>query len=122
MSPENQARQDHCWYVGRVCLDLPFEIHQSQDQIKRHAKEAKKHTYTLLLIPRVSTLVSRILEEEGVLGEVTLSAFNLQFIPLAEDVISLEYDHAFRELWVVRRDILSIYRRSLTAGRMETKP
>ncbi|KAJ2918406.1 hypothetical protein MD484_g2056, partial [Candolleomyces efflorescens] len=39
------------------------------DQIKRHAKEAKKHTYTLLLIPRVSTLVSRILEEEGVLGE-----------------------------------------------------
>ncbi|KAJ2925516.1 hypothetical protein H1R20_g11576, partial [Candolleomyces eurysporus] len=70
------------------------------DQIKRHAKEAKKHTYTLLLIPRVSTLVSRILEEEGVLGEVTLSAFNLQFIPLAEDVISLEYDHAFKELWV----------------------
>jgi hypothetical protein len=69
----------------------------------------------------VSTLVSRILEEEGVLGEVTLSAFNLQFIPLAEDVVSLEYDHAFRELWVVRRDNLSIYRLGLTVGRMETK-
>lgn len=77
-------------------------VHNLQDQIKRHAKEAKKHTYTLLLIPRVSTLVSRILEEEGVLGEVTLAAFNLQFIPLAEDVISLEYEHAFKELWVVR--------------------
>ncbi|KAF5332764.1 hypothetical protein D9611_005090 [Ephemerocybe angulata] len=70
------------------------------DQIKRHAQEARKHTYTLLLTPRVSTLVTRILEEEGVLGEVTLSALNLQFIPLAEDVISLEYDHAFKELSV----------------------
>lgn len=70
------------------------------DQIKRHAKEARKHTYTLLLTPRVSTLVTRILEEEGVLGEVTLAALNLQFIPLADDVISLEYDHAFKELWV----------------------
>ncbi|KAF6754272.1 ATP binding protein [Ephemerocybe angulata] len=71
------------------------------DQIKRHAQEARKHTYTLLLTPRVSTLVTRILEEEGVLGEVTLSALNLQFIPLAEDVISLEYDHAFKELSVI---------------------
>ncbi|KAH6916679.1 ATP binding protein [Coprinopsis sp. MPI-PUGE-AT-0042] len=70
------------------------------DQIKQHAQESKKHTYTLLLVPRVSTLVSRILEEEGVLGEVTLSAFNLQFIPLADDVISLEHDNAFKELWV----------------------
>jgi vacuolar protein sorting-associated protein 33A len=52
-------------------------------------------------VPRVSTLVSRILEEEGVLGEVTLSSFNLQFIPLADDVISLEHDNAFKELWVV---------------------
>ncbi|EAU92607.2 ATP binding protein [Coprinopsis cinerea okayama7 len=70
------------------------------DQIKRHVKESRKHTYTLLLVPRVSTLVSRILEEEGVLGEVTISAFNLQFIPLADDVISLEHDNAFKELWV----------------------
>ena len=57
--------------------------------------------YTLILTPRVSTLVTRILEEEGVLGEVTLTALNLQFISLAEDVISLENDSAFRELWVV---------------------
>jgi len=70
------------------------------DQIKRHAKESRKHTYTLLLVSRVSTLVSRILEEEGVLGEVTIAPFNLQFIPLADDVISLEHDNAFKELWV----------------------
>ncbi|EKM84019.1 hypothetical protein AGABI1DRAFT_117473 [Agaricus bisporus var. burnettii JB137-S8] len=70
------------------------------DQIKRHARESQKHNYTVLLVPRLSTLVSRILEEEGVLGEVTLSTYNLQFIPVADDVISLEREDAFRELWV----------------------
>ena len=74
----------------------------SKDQIKRHSREGQKHNYTLFLVPRTSTLVSRILEEEGVLGDITISAYNLQFIPLAEDVVSLEHDSAFREIWVVR--------------------
>lgn len=72
-----------------------------QDQIKRHARESQKHNYTLFLVPRTSTLVTRILEEEGVLGEVTISSYNLQFIPIAEDVISLEHDNAFKEIWGV---------------------
>ncbi|KJA28481.1 hypothetical protein HYPSUDRAFT_62119 [Hypholoma sublateritium FD-334 SS-4] len=70
------------------------------DHIKRHAKESRKHNYTILLVPRISTLVSRILEEEGVLGDVTIASYNLQFIPIAEDVISLEHENALRELWV----------------------
>ncbi|KAJ7757485.1 Sec1-like protein [Mycena metata] len=70
------------------------------DQIKRHGKEAQKYTYTLLLVPRISTLVSRILEEEGVLGDVRISSYNLQFIPIADDVISLENENAFKEIWV----------------------
>ena len=75
--------------------------HLSQDQIKRHARENQKHTYTIFLVPRTSTLVTRILEEEGVLGDVTVSSYNLQFIPIADDVISLENDTAFKEIWVV---------------------
>jgi vacuolar protein sorting-associated protein 33A len=71
------------------------------DHIKRHAKDDLKHIYTVLLVPRVSTLVKRILEEEGVLGDVTLAPYNLQFIPVAEDVISLEYGNAFKEIWSV---------------------
>ncbi|TFY82858.1 hypothetical protein EWM64_g1160 [Hericium alpestre] len=70
------------------------------DQIKRHARESKTHTYTLLLVPRTSTLISRVLEEEGVLGDITISTYNLQFIPIADDVISLEHENAFKEIWV----------------------
>ncbi|OCH95674.1 ATP binding protein [Obba rivulosa] len=70
------------------------------DHIKRHARESQKHTYTLLLVPRMSTLIRQILEDEGVLGDITIKSYNLQFIPLADDVISLENDTAFKELWV----------------------
>ena len=84
-------------HLDRHSLLIVSEV----DQVKRHAKESQKHAYTLILIPRVSTLVTRILEEEGVLGEVNISSYNLQFIPLAEDVVSLENDNAFKEIWVV---------------------
>ena len=73
------------------------------DQIKRHAQEGQKHVYTLLLVPRTSALVTRVLEEEGVLGDVNVSSFNMQFIPIAEDVISLEQENAFKEIWVVSK-------------------
>lgn len=86
----------------------------AQDHIKRHAKESRKHNYTILLVPRVSTLVSRILEEEGVLGDVTIASYNLQFIPIAEDVISLEHENALRELWVVSEDMYHFW----LAGRL----
>ncbi|KAH9004143.1 Sec1-like protein [Lactarius hatsudake] len=78
------------------------------DQIKRHGAESQKHTYTLLLVPRTSTLITRVLEEEGVLGDVTVSSYNLQFIPIADDVISLENNEAFKEIWV-DGDETSIY-------------
>ena len=45
--------------------------------------------------------MTSILEEKGVLGDVTINPYKLQFIPIAEDVISLEADSAFKEIWVV---------------------
>ncbi|KZT08568.1 Sec1-like protein [Laetiporus sulphureus 93-53] len=86
--------------VVYLCRPLVKWVKIIADQVKRLSRESAKHTYTLLLVPRISTLVSRILEEEGVLGDITISSYNLQFIPVAEDVISLEHDNAFKELWV----------------------
>jgi hypothetical protein len=79
------------------------------DQIKRHSAESQKHTYTLLLVPRTSTLITRVLEEEGVLGDVTISSYNLQFIPIADDVVSLENSEAFKEIWVVSSTVLLLH-------------
>ncbi|KAJ3766819.1 Sec1-like protein [Lentinula raphanica] len=70
------------------------------DHIKRHAKESLKYNYTLLLVPRLSSLVSRLLEEEGVLGDITITAYGMQFLPIADDVLSLEYESVFKDIWV----------------------
>jgi hypothetical protein len=96
----NNKRQSNCWYVNAF-LDRGTTRNIVEDHIKQHAKESRKFIYTILLVPRVSTLISQILEEEGVLGDVTVSSYNLQFIPLASDVISLENDKALKEIWVV---------------------
>jgi vacuolar protein sorting-associated protein 33A len=79
------------------------------EQIKRNNAESQKHTYTLLLVPRTSTLITRVLEEEGVLGDVTISSYNLQFIPIADDVVSLENREAFKEIWVVGSTFLLLH-------------
>lgn len=81
-------------------LNFPV-VYGHADQVKAHIRESQKNRYTLLLVPRISTLVSRILEEEGVLGDITISSYNLQFIPIADNFISLENDDTFKELWVV---------------------
>ena len=71
------------------------------EQVKSLVREGQSHTYSVFLVPRESTLVKRIFEEEGVLGEISISCFNMQFIPLADDIVSLENEHTFREIWAV---------------------
>jgi len=102
--------------AGRLTVLLSFAtIELRAEQIKKHSTEGQKHVYNLILTPRSSTLASRILEEEGVLGEVTISSYNLQFIPLEEDVLSLEHDNAFKEIWMVRTfSCMSWLKHSLT--------
>lgn len=42
-----------------------------------------------------------MLEEEGVLGDVVIKEYNLAFIPLESDVLSLEMENAAREIFLV---------------------
>ncbi|KAG8936355.1 hypothetical protein FRC02_002948 [Tulasnella sp. 418] len=78
------------------------------NQIKGLASSTSPHTYTLVLVPRRTTLCDRVLEEEGVFGEVTISSYKLEFIPLEDDLVSLEYENTFREIFM-EGDETSIY-------------
>jgi hypothetical protein len=102
---------------------LYADLYASRDQIKWHTQTSQKHTYTLFLVPHTSTLATRILEEEGVLGEITVSSYNLQFIPLEEDVVSLKYDTAFKEIWVVSslKSALGVWVECMMVSRMAMK-
>ncbi|KAH8817722.1 ATP binding protein [Flagelloscypha sp. PMI_526] len=86
--------------VVYLCQATIRNANIAADQIKRQLKDPEQHIYTLLLVPRLSTVVSKILEDEGILGEVRIEGYDLQFIPLADDVLSLERSSAFKELYV----------------------
>lgn len=43
----------------------------------------------------------QLLEEAGVLGEVSVSEWPLYFVPLADDVLSLELEDAVQDLYLV---------------------
>lgn len=43
----------------------------------------------------------RIFEDAGVLGDIEIGELPLHFIPLAEDVLSLELEDSFRDLFLV---------------------
>ena len=52
---------------------------------------------------------NQILEDSGVLGEVNIAEYPLYFVPLAEDLVSLELDNAVKDLYLVctyRMDIM----------------
>jgi hypothetical protein len=44
----------------------------------------------------------KILEDQGVLGDVSTAEFPLYFVPLEKDVLSLELEESFTELYLVR--------------------
>ena len=49
-----------------------------------------------------------ILEESGVLGEATIFEFSLHFVPLEQDVLSLELEESFSDLYL-RKDPTCIF-------------
>ncbi|KAF3200239.1 hypothetical protein TWF106_003410 [Orbilia oligospora] len=55
---------------------------------------------SLFFVPRRTPLCDRILEDEGVFGDVTINEYPLYFIPLEPDILSLELDDAFEDLYL----------------------
>eukprot|EP00842_Homolaphlyctis_polyrhiza_P002472 jgi/Hompol1/3225/HPOL_006412-RA len=60
-----------------------------------------KIDFTIYFVPRRTFVCDRILEEEGVFGDITLGEYHLDIVPLEEDLLSLELD-AFRPLFLDR--------------------
>ena len=47
-------------------------------------------------------IANQLLEDAGVLGEANVAELPMQFIPLGDDVLSLELEEAFSDLYLVR--------------------
>ena len=54
-----------------------------------------------MFVPRRTLVCEKILEDEGVLGDLTIGEFPLHFISLEPDLLSLGLEDAFEELYLV---------------------
>ena len=71
------------------------------DQIKRLQRESQTgHEFHIFWVPRRTLLSDTLLEEAGVLGDVRVAELPLSFFPLEKDVLSLELDDSFRDLYL----------------------
>ncbi|TAQ89692.1 hypothetical protein B7494_g1960 [Chlorociboria aeruginascens] len=74
------------------------------DHIRRMQRESQTgHEFSVFWVPRRTLVSEKILEEAGVLGDTNIAEFPLYFIPLENDLLSLELDESFGDLYL-RKD------------------
>lgn len=61
------------------------------------------HDFSIIWVPRRTLVSDRILEENGVLGDANIMQCPLYFVALTPDVISLELEEAFSDVYLVSR-------------------
>ncbi|KAG6295428.1 hypothetical protein E4U09_002171 [Claviceps aff. purpurea] len=78
-------------------------------QIKRvRSQSHTTHEFHVFWVPRRTLVSDQLLEEAGVLGDVNISELPLFFFPLEKDVLSLELDDSFRDLYL-SKDVTPTY-------------
>ncbi|RDL34724.1 Sec1 family protein [Venustampulla echinocandica] len=79
------------------------------DHIKRMQRESQTgHEFSVFWVPRRTLVTEKILEEAGVLGDTNIAEFPLYFLPLEQDLLSLELDDSFADLYL-RKDPTPIF-------------
>ncbi|RYP65258.1 hypothetical protein DL769_006370 [Monosporascus sp. CRB-8-3] len=71
------------------------------EQLKRLQRESQTgHEFHIFWVPRRTLVSDKLLEEAGVLGDVNIAELPLYFFPLERDVLSLELEDSFRDLYM----------------------
>lgn len=65
-----------------------------------------EHEFSIFFAPRRSLVSNAVLEEAGIIGDVNIAEFPLYFLPLEQDILSLELDDAFGDLYLVGSSLL----------------
>jgi hypothetical protein len=82
------------------CILTWFSI----EQIKKLQRNGSvEHEISIIWMPRRTLVSNKILEDEGVLGDVSVSELPLYFLGLESDVLSLELEDSFSDLYLVRQ-------------------
>ncbi|KAI8908166.1 Sec1-like protein [Powellomyces hirtus] len=89
-----------CTSLIYICRPKLLYMKWIAAHIQANTQLGQRRTYSLFFVPRRTLICERVLEEEGVYGELTIGEFHLDLIPLEDDLLSLELDNSFRELYL----------------------
>ncbi|KJE88792.1 vacuolar protein sorting-associated protein 33A [Capsaspora owczarzaki ATCC 30864] len=65
--------------------------------VRQHHNDGQRKDYHVFFAPRKTLMCERILETEGVLGDLVLGEYQLDILPYDSDLLSLEMENSFRE-------------------------
>ncbi|KAK1752385.1 Sec1-like protein [Echria macrotheca] len=83
--------------------------HTIADQIRRLQRDSQSpHEFHIFWVPRRTVLSDKVLEEAGVLGDANIAELPLYFFPLEKDLLSLELETSFKDLYLAK-DPTSIF-------------
>ncbi|GAA5946809.1 hypothetical protein JCM3765_002024 [Sporobolomyces pararoseus] len=93
--PLNQAERN----VVYLCRPEVKSMRTIAEQIQATPK-SNNHIYHLLVVPRMTSLCTTVLADAGVLGSIDIQDFQLGFIPLDKEVLSLEYEDVYKRIYL----------------------
>ncbi|KAJ5173075.1 Sec1-like protein [Penicillium capsulatum] len=71
------------------------------EQIKRLQNNGNvEHEFSIFFAPRRTLVSNTVLEEMGIIGDVNIAELPLYFLPLEQDILSLELEDAFDDLYL----------------------
>ncbi|KAF9436512.1 hypothetical protein BGZ76_003730 [Entomortierella beljakovae] len=102
--------ETECRNLVYICRPQVEYMKYIAEHIHTHARDSRpgSYTYSLFFVPRRTALCEKVLEDEGVFGDITKGEYHLDLIPLEDDLLSLEWDSTFKELYL-DQDTTSIY-------------
>ncbi|KAK9477150.1 Sec1-like protein [Lipomyces japonicus] len=97
--PQQESAQHNIVYLVRGDVR---NARLASAQIKQLFKLSEiDYDFHIFIYPRKMLSIEKVFEDEGVLGDVTISEWNLGFIPLEDDLLSIELpDSGFKDLYL----------------------
>ncbi len=88
------TKENSIVYVVRPRITCMKQI---ANHIRSHVKEHTKKKYSVVFVPRRSFLCEKVLKDEGVYANISISEYHLGLIPFDDDVLSLELPNPISE-------------------------
>ncbi|PKX99182.1 Sec1 family protein [Aspergillus novofumigatus IBT 16806] len=77
------------------------QVQTAAEQIKRLQQNGNvEHEFSIFWVPRRTFVSNKVLEDAGIIGDVNIAELPLYFVPLEQDVLSLELDDSFGDLYL----------------------